>query len=81
MATSGTRNVYVACAPNQIMSAQLTTFASASANAWTLAELKADNSLLATRLKAVWRNVVSGTIQFSQTIAGHTYSLNLLNED
>ena len=81
LAASGTRVAFVVCAPTPAMEARITALASASTNAWTLVELKADNSILATKLKQVWRDQVSGTIEFNQSMAGHTYPNNLLNND
>lgn len=74
VAVSGSSVAFVVCAPTQAMAARITAFASASARAWTLAELKADNTVAAQRVKTAWRDKVSGSISFAASMAGVDYA-------
>ena len=81
MAVSGTSSLYVTCTPNHTMMEGLETLMSASSFSWTFDELLADNSEIATQLKAVWTTTESGSISFRCSMVGHSYSDNLLNND
>lgn len=79
MASNATRTAFVVCAPNAAMEQRITDLAAASQTAWTLAELRADNGVLATGLKAVWRDKRedNGLVSLLSSMAGFSYPEHL----
>lgn len=73
LAASGSKVLLGAWAPNPSMEVRLTAFASASPQAWTWAELLADTTPAALKIKA-YLPQVSGSIALRvSTITGHDY--------
>lgn len=73
MATASNNAALFVFAPTPALAARLTTFASASSRAWTLPELRADNGVAATQIKARWKDTFSGSFTLLGDMAGHSY--------
>jgi tRNA U34 5-methylaminomethyl-2-thiouridine-forming methyltransferase MnmC len=59
--------------PNSALNQRLADMAAASSNAWTLAELRADNGATATAIKNRWQDKNGSILTLFSSMMGHDY--------